>query len=93
MVMAAHANQRPESIAKRRSETPTALAQVVMKCLEKAPLHRPQSATEIVDALRDPRTSGPLAARGSFLRRLPAWLPWAIAGIATAAAVYFGVRS
>ena len=93
MVMAAHANQRPEPIAKRRSDTPTALAQVVMKCLEKAPLHRPQSATEIVDALRDPRTSGPLAARGSFLRRLPAWLPWAIAGIATAAAVYFGVRS
>ena len=93
MVMAAHANQRPEPIAKSRSDTPTALAQVVMKCLEKAPLHRPQSATEIVDALRDPRTSGPLAARGSFLRRLPAWLPWAIAGIATTAAVYFGVRS
>ena len=92
MVMAAHANQQPDAISKRRGDTPVALAQVVMQCLEKVPSRRPQDAAEIVARLKDPRNSGPLSARGSWLQRLPAWLPWAIAGVATATAIYFGLR-
>jgi serine/threonine-protein kinase len=90
-VMAAHANQAPEPIGKRRSDSPPALTQIVMKCLAKAPSERPQQASEIVAALKDPRKSGQVAG-GSWFQRLPAWLPWAIAGAATAAAVYFGLR-
>lgn len=92
MVMAAHANQLPEPIAKKRSDAPVALTQIVMKCLEKAPDKRPQNATEIVAMLKDPRNSGASAARGSFFQRLPVWLPWAIAAMATATAVYFASR-
>lgn len=89
MVMAAHAHQQPEPVNKRRPDTPLALARIVMQCLEKTPAARPQNAAEIVAAMKDPRNSGPLTARKSFFERLPAWLPWAIAGAATSAAVYF----
>jgi serine/threonine protein kinase len=92
MVMAAHANQIPEPVFKRRPDTPAELARIVMKCLEKVPSSRPQDASEIVSALRDPRSSGPRAPGGSFLQRLPSWLPWAIAAAATATAIYFGLR-
>jgi serine/threonine protein kinase len=92
MVMAAHANQIPESVGKRRADTPAELAKIVMKCLEKAPSSRPQDAADIVSALKDPRTSGPRAPRGSLLQRLPSWLPWAIAAIATTAAILLALR-
>ena len=92
MVMAAHANQAPEPIVKRRGDTPVELARVVMKCLEKAPSARPQHAEEIVRALRDPRVSGPRAAKASIFERLPSWVPWAIATVATGTAVYLGLR-
>jgi serine/threonine protein kinase len=92
MVMAAHANQIPEPVFKRRTDTPTELARLVMKCLEKVPSARPQDAGEIVTALRDPRNSGPGAARTSVFQRLPAWLPWVIAAAATGTAVYLGLR-
>jgi serine/threonine-protein kinase len=92
MVMAAHANQQPDPVTRRRGDTPVGLAKVVMQCLAKAPADRPQAASEIVAALKDPRVSGPGAARASIFDRLPAWVPWAIAMAATAAAVYFGVR-
>ncbi|MDA1080654.1 MAG: serine/threonine-protein kinase [Gemmatimonadetes bacterium] len=92
MVMAAHANQTPEPLSKRRSDAPAALTRVVMQCLEKAPAKRPQRAVEIVNALKALREPGQVRAHPSFLQRLPAWLPWAIAGAATAAALYFGLR-
>ena len=92
MVMAAHANQMPEPVLKRRPEAPAWLAQVVMKCLAKAPAARPQNAAEIVLALREAQAGGAAKSREPILQRLPAWLPWWIAAAATAAAVYFGVR-
>lgn len=90
-VMAAHANQAPEPIQKRRSDSPPTLTRIVMQCLAKAPADRPQQAGEIVAALKDPRGSGQSAAQGSWVQRLPAWLPWAIAAVATATALYFGL--
>jgi hypothetical protein len=44
-----------------------------------------------VAALKDPRNSGAMTGR-SFFSRLPAWLPWAIATIATGVAIYFAAR-
>jgi serine/threonine protein kinase len=87
MVMAAHANQVPESVVKRRADVPAELARVVMKCLEKVPTARPQDAGEIVTLLKDPRVSGPRAARATIFERLPSWVPWAIAAVATGVAI------
>jgi serine/threonine-protein kinase len=93
MVMAAHANQQPEPIARRRSDTPAALADFVMQCLEKVPASRPQTADEIVLALTERRSTRAFAVpRLGAVRRGVSWLPWAIAAIATAAAIYFGTR-
>ncbi len=91
-VMAAHANQAPDAIGKRRADAPAALTQIVMKCLSKAPGERPQQASEIVAALKEPRQSGQTGG-GLWFQRLPVWLPWAIAAAATAAALYFGLRA
>jgi len=92
MVMAAHANQQPEPVTKHRPDTPASLAKVVMKCLEKSPAARPQHAAEIVAALREPVDTRPATPRRADLRRLQAWLPWAIAVAATGVAIYFGLR-
>ncbi|MDQ8165174.1 MAG: serine/threonine-protein kinase [Gemmatimonadota bacterium] len=91
-VMAAHANQAPEAIGKRRTDAPVVLTQIVMKCLAKAPAERPQQASEIVSALKEPRQSGQVTG-GSWFHRLPVWLPWAIAAAATGAALYFALRA
>ena len=91
-IMAAHANQAPEPIARRRTDTPPYLAALVMRCLEKAPASRPQDAGDVVAAVREQRVSGAHAARPSPLARLMTWLPWAIAAAATGAAIYFAVR-
>jgi serine/threonine-protein kinase len=52
-LMAAHVNEMPEPIAKRRADVPGPLAALVMRCLAKRPDDRPQSAEEIVHALDD----------------------------------------
>jgi serine/threonine-protein kinase len=91
-VMAAHANQAPEPVSRRRADVPAYLATLVMRCLEKVPAHRPNRALEVVTAVRDQRVSGAHASRPSLLGRLPVWLPWAIAAAATTAAVYFARR-
>src|ERR1019366_4601163 len=52
-LLAAHVTEAPEGISKRRASLPRALAALVMRCLEKRPADRPQSAGEIVHALDD----------------------------------------
>ncbi|MGH7627335.1 MAG: protein kinase domain-containing protein, partial [Gemmatimonadaceae bacterium] len=49
--MAAQASETPPPIAAIRPTTPPLLAELVMRCLQKRPGDRPQSATEIVRAL------------------------------------------
>jgi serine/threonine-protein kinase len=50
-LMAAHAVEPPEPVERRRPAVPAALAALVMRCLQKRPADRPQSATEIVQSL------------------------------------------
>ncbi|HMA24798.1 MAG TPA: serine/threonine-protein kinase, partial [Gemmatimonadaceae bacterium] len=71
-LLAAHVVERPESLAVRRPAVPPALAALVMRCLEKRPADRPQSAAEIVrslDALTASASSAD-AARPSAPRRV-----------------------
>ena len=50
-LIAAHMTIQPESIDRRRPGIPPALGALVMRCLEKRPSDRPQSASETVDIL------------------------------------------
>ena len=52
-LLAAHVSQLPEPILKLRASIPPGLAALVMRCLEKRPSDRPQSAAEIVHMLDD----------------------------------------
>ena len=72
--MAAHAIEKPEPIERRRANTPSALGALVMRCLEKHPADRPQTAREVLVGL-DAVTSGivPAAAiEGNSEAQIPA---------------------
>ena len=59
-LLAAHATETPEPIARRRASVPPRLGSLIMQLLEKNPADRPQSADELrraLDAL--PGVSGP----------------------------------
>ena len=47
MVLAAHVTQAPESVSARRQSVPAPLATLVMRCLEKKPADRYQTAAEL----------------------------------------------
>ncbi len=57
MVLAAHVTETPEPVAVYRSAMPAWLADVVMRCLEKKPADRWQTAAEIRDQLAAYATS------------------------------------
>jgi tetratricopeptide (TPR) repeat protein/TolB-like protein len=50
-LLAAHMGERPQPIGDLRRDTPPLLAELVMRCLEKDPDNRPQSAGDIVRLL------------------------------------------
>jgi eukaryotic-like serine/threonine-protein kinase len=92
-VMAAHATQKPEPIAGRRRDTPNELAAIVMRCLEKQPSDRPRSAMDIARAMSvTPMEGTRVVMPGGGAWRIPAWIPWAIAGVATIVAVALAVK-
>src|SRR5207248_6926946 len=50
-ILAAQVTEAPEPIQKRRPNMPPALATLIMRCLEKRPGDRPQSADELLTTL------------------------------------------
>ena len=57
-LLAAHMAEQPQAIRELRADTPTALADLVMRCLEKEVGARPQRATDLIDVLETATTSG-----------------------------------
>ncbi len=87
-MLAAHVTETPEPITRRRSGVPAGLATVVMRCLEKRPADRPQSADELLrdlDALSTTSIDTPVAHRDAGKN----WGPraYAFGGIAIVAAI------
>jgi TolB-like protein/tRNA A-37 threonylcarbamoyl transferase component Bud32/Flp pilus assembly protein TadD len=52
--LAAHLTFTPDPVQTRRAAVSGSLGSLVMRCLEKSPNNRPQSAAEVADALEDP---------------------------------------
>lgn len=50
-VIAAHFNEIPRPLSERRPDVPPGIATMVMRCLEKDPARRPESAAVVLDAL------------------------------------------
>jgi tetratricopeptide (TPR) repeat protein/tRNA A-37 threonylcarbamoyl transferase component Bud32 len=58
-MLAAHRDRAPEPLVTIRSDTPPAIAAVVMRCLEKDPARRPQTAAEILATLESAGAARP----------------------------------
>ena len=94
--LAAHVTEVPENVMRKRANTPPALAAIVMRCLEKRPADRPQSAREVMhllDALSTP-SGGMTPTASNTVVKSRRWL-WPAVGavvlIAGVMAAYMGV--
>jgi Tol biopolymer transport system component len=86
-VLAAQVTQAPEPLAKRREAVPPVLEAVIMKCLEKRPADRWQTAGALLDQLEllstptlgtTPTQTRPIPAVKA--REFPRWVAWALGG-------------
>ncbi len=99
-VIAAQLTQAPTPLAQSRASVPPALAALVMRCLEKRPADRWQSAAELLNALEglSAATEGTLPPRAASLpgkalaRRRPVVFLALGAGLIVAAAAWFFLR-
>ena len=66
-LLAAHMGERPDSIEKVRADVPPLLGELVMRCLEKDPDQRPQSAIELVKVLETVTSGGGYPAMPAIL--------------------------
>jgi TolB-like protein/tRNA A-37 threonylcarbamoyl transferase component Bud32/Tfp pilus assembly protein PilF len=69
-VIAAHVTQAPDPVTRHRAAVPAPLAELVMRCLEKKPADRPQSAQQILDRFEELATpSGGMTPTGTAPHR------------------------
>jgi eukaryotic-like serine/threonine-protein kinase len=96
--LAAHVTQRPEPLCALRSACPPGLEAVIMKCLEKRPADRWQTAEELLAELEPlatpsggttPTTTRPIEAAGSQSRPR-SWRTWVVTAAVTLALVALG---
>src|SRR5438128_6357459 len=85
-VLAAQVTEAPEPVTKRRATVPAALAALVMRCLEKSPADRWQSAEELLDQLEAMATpSGGITPTGTHpvaaVARARRWLKLAVGAV------------
>ena len=66
-IFAAHLSEHPRGIRELRPDVPAALADLVMRCLEKAPEDRPQQGADIVRTLDMVTSSGAATAAPAIL--------------------------
>ena len=71
-ILAAHMGEAPANIAELRPDSPVALSDLVMRCLEKDPDARTQTAAEIVVALNAVTSGGGMPALPPLLMHGPA---------------------
>ena len=88
-LLAAHVSELPEPVTRRRPSLPAPLAALIMRCLEKRPADRPQSAAEVVHLLDDittpsggmqPTSAAPAVAPARTAGSARNW--WIAAGLA-----------
>jgi eukaryotic-like serine/threonine-protein kinase len=95
-LLAAHVTEVPEHITRRRASVPAALAQLVMRCLEKRPADRPQNADELVRSLDaiGATISGPASheASGRIARRAILRAALVLGVLAIGGAAYWKMR-
>jgi serine/threonine-protein kinase len=93
-VLAAHVTEQPDPVSKHRPALSGALEQTVMKCLEKRPSDRWQSAGDLLAVLEPLAT--PSGGMSPTAARIPAVvrsnrLPWIVGAAVAAAVVIFAV--
>src|SRR5215471_17656650 len=81
--LVAHLTERPTPVSALRADAPSALADLVMQCLEKEPAARPQTAAAISTALDAVSTGAFGSVSGGFLSKPPS-LGAALGGYAAA---------
>jgi tetratricopeptide (TPR) repeat protein/TolB-like protein len=91
-VLSAHVTQTPDPVTEHRETVPPALAQLVMKCLEKKPADRWQSAEELLPQLEALATpSGGITPTGRIPVDRLAKRRWMMAGGTVAVAAIIAV--
>jgi predicted Ser/Thr protein kinase len=96
-VLAAQVTEQPEPLSKRRDTVSPALEAVIMRCLEKRPADRWQSAGELLQHLEPlftpsgGMTPTQLTTVGAARARGPGRALWAVAGVVVLALVAGGV--
>jgi tetratricopeptide (TPR) repeat protein len=83
-LLAAHLGEAPRDVRTLRPDTPPALAELIMRALEKDPAKRPQQAQDLVRVLETVTSSGnaaavPVVLQGGRIRLGRALAIWAVA--------------
>jgi tRNA A-37 threonylcarbamoyl transferase component Bud32/tetratricopeptide (TPR) repeat protein/TolB-like protein len=92
MILSAHVTEAPQPVTKHRGAVPSALEAVVMRCLEKKPADRFQTAEELLPQLEALATpSGGVTPTGTLPLDPVAKRRWMMLGGATAAAAAFAL--